>query len=619
MASYLQIEGLTKSVGDRILFRDVTFGLNEGDKIGIIAKNGTGKTTLLRCIAGTEDIDAGKITFRSDLRTGYLEQQPSLEETATVLDACLNPDMPGSAVIKEYELAVDSADQSRLEKAIARMDAAGAWDYEDRLKQLLTQLHITDLNQSVAQLSGGQRKRVAIARIILESPDLVILDEPTNHLDIETIEWLEAWLKRSRTTLLMVTHDRYFLDRVCNKIIEIDREQIFSYDGNYDYYIRKRSERIEAMAAELAKVKNTLRKEQEWMNRQPQARAGKAKYRIDAFYDLKERSKINLNEKNVNLDVKSSYIGSKIFEAEDVSKRFGERIILDKFTYTFARYEKLGIIGPNGAGKSTFIKMLQGLIAPDSGNWNVGETVRFGYYSQDGIQLDRNKKVIDAVTQRCEEITINGGQSYSPMQFLQRFLFTPADQQKYIHTLSGGELARLHLATVLMQSPNFLILDEPTNDLDIVTLGILEEYLMEFKGCVIIISHDRFFLDSIVDHLFVFEGNGVIKDFPGNYTEYRSYVKEHSEKNDENYNRSKNATEKPKTERKPKMTFNERKEFERLSTEIEQLNEEKNRLEELFNSGEIISDMDSKSRRYNELKDLLDEKEMRWLELSEKE
>lgn len=619
MASYLQIEELTKSVGDRVLFGDVTFGLNEGDKVGIIAKNGTGKTTLLRCIAGKEDIDSGKITFKGDLRVGYLEQQPQLDESMAVLDACLNPDMPGSTVIREYENSIESGDTQRIEKAIAEMDAAGAWDYEDRLKQLLTQLHITDINQRVSQLSGGQRKRVAIARIILEDPELVILDEPTNHLDIETIEWLEGWLKRSRTTLLMVTHDRYFLDRVCNKIIEIDREQIYSYNGNYDYYIRKRSERIEAMAAELTKVKNTLRKEQEWMNRQPQARAGKAKYRIDAFYDLKERSKVNLTEKNINLDVKSSYIGSKIFEAEGISKRFGDHIILDDFTYTFARYEKLGIIGPNGAGKSTFIKMLQGIIPPDSGNWNVGETVRFGYYNQDGIQLDHNKKVIDAVTERCEEITINGGHTYSPMQFLQRFLFTPADQQKYIHTLSGGELARLHLATVLMMSPNFLILDEPTNDLDIVTLGILEEYLMEFKGCVIVISHDRFFLDSIVDHLFVFEGNGVIKDFPGNYTEYRSYLKEQSETTNKNDSTPRTTTEKPKTERKQKMTYSERKEFEKLEKEIQMLSSEKATLEQLFNSGDVITDMDAKSRRYNELSTILDEKEMRWLELSEKE
>ena len=383
--------------------------------------------------------------------------------------------------------------------------------------------------------------------------------------------------------------------------------------------MRKRAERIEAMAAELAKVKNTLRKEQDWMNRQPQARAGKAKFRIDAFYDLKERSHVNLSEKNIDLDVKSSYIGSKIFEAEHVSKSFGDKVILDDFTYTFARYEKVGIIGENGVGKSTFIKMLQGLLQPDSGNWNVGETVRFGYYCQDGLQLDKNKRVIDAVTEHCEEVNINGGQSYSPMQFLQRFLFTPLDQQKYIHTLSGGELARLHLATVLMTSPNFLILDEPTNDLDIVTLGILEEYLSEFKGCAIIVSHDRFFLDSIVDHLFVFEGNGVIKDFPGSYSEYREYIKTVRQEAENTAKATKPQAEKNKTEQKARMTFKERKEFETLSQEIEQLNEEKSSLEQLFNSGEVIDDMDAKSRRYNELSELLDEKEMRWLELSEKE
>lgn len=619
MASFLQVENLTKSVGDRLLFGDVTFGLNEGDKVGLIAKNGTGKTTLLRCIAGQEDIDSGKITFRSGLRVGFLEQHPRLNEDLTVIDACLDPDMPSSAIIKNYEQAIANGDAGIIERAISDMDAANAWDYEDRLKQLLTQLKITDLYQQVSSLSGGQRKRVAIARLILEEPELVILDEPTNHLDIDTIEWLEGWLKRSRTTLLMVTHDRYFLDRVCNHIIEIDREQIFSYDGNYDYYLRKRAERIETMAAELAKVKNTLRKEQEWMNRQPQARAGKAKYRIDAFYDLKERSRVNLKEQNVNLDIKSSYIGSKIFEAEGISKKYGEHVILDDFNYVFARYEKLGIIGANGVGKSTFIKMLQGIVAPDSGNWNVGETVRFGYYSQDGVQLDRSKKVIDAVTERCEEVTINGGHSYSPMQFLQRFLFTPADQQKYIHTLSGGELARLHLATVLMMSPNFLILDEPTNDLDIVTLGILEDYLAEFKGCVIVVSHDRFFLDSIVDHMFVFEGNGVIKDFPGNYTEYRAYIKENADKAAVTEHQAKPTTEKVRNERKIKLTYSERKEFEALTVELEKLNAEKIELEQLFNSGEVISDMDAKSRRYSDLTAIIDEKEMRWLELSEKE
>lgn len=621
MASFLQVEDLTKSVGDRMLFADVTFGINEGDKVGIIAKNGTGKTTLLRCIAGKEDYDSGRITFRTGLRVGFLEQQPLLDDNLTVLDACLNDDMPSTSVIKEYENALKSNDPALIEKAMGAMDAAGAWSFEERLKQLLTQLGIDNLDIHVPKLSGGQRKRVALARIILEEPELIILDEPTNHLDIETIEWLEAWLKRSRVTLLMVTHDRYFLDRVCNNIIEIDREQIYAYDGNYDYYLRKRAERIEAMAVELAKVKNTLRREQEWMNRQPQARAGKAKYRIDAYYDLKERSRINLSEKNVNLDVNSSYIGSKIFEARGVSKRYGDRIILDDFTYTFARYEKVGIIGPNGVGKSTFIKMLQGIVEQDSGEWNVGDTVRFGYYSQDGLRLPRDKKVIDAVTDYCEEITVNDDRHYSPMQFLQRFLFTPADQQKYIHTLSGGELARLHLATVLMASPNFLILDEPTNDLDIVTLGILEEYLTEFKGCVIVVSHDRFFLDSIVDHLFVFEGNGIVKDFPGNYSDYREYRKQIETQSRQAIKPADqgHVNEKPRMERKVKMTFNERKEFDILTREIDELNAEKTELEKLFNSGTVIQDMDTKSCRYNEIKNILDEKEMRWLELSEKE
>ena len=418
----------------------------------------------------------------------------------------------------------------------------------------------------------------------------------------------------------MVTHDRYFLDRICNKIIEIDNQQIYSYDGNYDYYLRRRRERIEAMAAELAKVKNTLRREQEWMSRQPQARAGKAKYRIDSFYDLKERSRVNLKEDNIALDVKSSYIGSKIFEAVGISKRFGDKTILDDFTYTFARYEKLGIIGHNGAGKSTFIKLLQGLIPTDSGKWNVGETVKFGYYSQDGIAFDENKRVIDAITEIAEDVVINGDRHYSPMQFLQHFLFSPADQQKYIHTLSGGERCRLHLASVLMRSPNFLILDEPTNDLDIVTLGILEDYLCSFKGCVIVISHDRYFLDNIVDHLFVFEGNGQIKDYPGNYSDYRLWTIERTKfQANENAKATTTTNEKPRTDRPAKLTYKEKKELEQLTADLELLNAEKDSLDALFNSGSEIPDIIEKSARYNELKELIDEKEFRWLELSEKE
>ena len=593
MISYLQIENLTKSHGDRMIFADVTFGINQGDKIALIAKNGTGKTTLLRCLAGTESADSGKITPRSGLKTGILEQTPQLPDEMTVEDFVGN---------------------------------------DDKLRRLLTQMEVFVTPQLIGNLSGGQRKRLALAKVIASEPDLLILDEPTNHLDIPTIEWLENYLTRSKVTLLMVTHDRYFLDRVCDKIIEIDRTSLYVYEGNYANYLRRRRERIDGMSAELAKVKNTLRKEQEWMNRQPQARAGKAQYRIDAFHDLKKRSQIDLRERNVNLSVKSSYIGSKIFEASHVSKSFGDKCVLRDFNYIFSRYEKVGIVGRNGAGKSTFIKMLQGLVQPDSGHFDVGETVRFGYYSQEGINFDENKRVIDAITDLAEEIVVNDGVHYSPMQFLQHFLFTPVDQQKYISKLSGGERSRLHLASVLMRSPNFLILDEPTNDLDIVTLGILEEYLAEFKGCVIVISHDRFFLDSIADHLFVFEGDGVVKDFPGNYTEYRQWRDNRDREYKEARAAQANAAAKvPATEsdaprvsrggleRAPKLTFKERKEFESLTTEIAALTAEKAELEAIFNSGAEIPDIAEKSARYTEVSDLLDEKEMRWLELSEKE
>lgn len=619
MAVFLQVEDLTKSYGDRLLFDSISFGVNEGDKIGIIAKNGTGKSTLLKIIADKENVDDGKITFKNDLRVGYLEQMPEFNPDSTVLEACLNENGKIAQIISKYEQALINGDSEDINDLILQMDSAGAWDFEDKLKQLLSQLKIIDLNAKIKTLSGGQRKRVAIAHILLENPDLIILDEPTNHLDIDIIEWLENYLTRSRTTLLMVTHDRYFLDRVCNKIIEIDNKQIYTYEGNYDYYLRRRRERIEAMSAELAKIKNTLRKEQEWISRQPQARAGKAKFRIDSFHELKKRSQVDLTERNINLEVKSSYIGSKIFEAKNISKKFGDKIILDDFSYTFARYEKLGIIGNNGVGKSTFIKLLQGVISSDSGEWNVGETVRFGYYSQDGIIFDENKKVIDAITEIAEDVVINENIHYSPMQFLSRFLFSPADQQKYIYTLSGGERCRLHLASVLMRSPNFLILDEPTNDLDIVTLGILEEYLCDFNGCLIVISHDRYFLDNIVDHLFVLEGNGKIKDFPGNYSDYRKWRDESMLQNKETSTPKDKTTEKPRTERQPKMTFKERKEFELLTIEIEQLTTEKEELDILFNSGEEIHDIIEKSARYNDIKQLLDEKEMRWLELSEKE
>ena len=623
MANFLNIENLTKSYGDRLLFGDITFGVDEGDKIGIVARNGTGKSTLLSIIAGTESADSGTVVFRKGIRVAYLPQDPVFAEGATVISAALDNDDPVAAVVRRYSEALALGDAGRTQELTHEMDAAGAWDYEDRLRRLLTRLGLEDMSAPVSRLSGGQRKRLAIARTVMCEPDFLILDEPTNHLDISTIEWLENFLKRSRATLLMVTHDRYFLDRVCNRIIEMDNCSVFTVDGNYDKYLARRAERIEAMAAEHARVRNTLRREQEWMSRQPQARAGKAKFRIDNFYDLRERARSTVyRENNVKLDAVSSRVGSKIFEAENICKRFGDKVILDGFSYIFAPGEKLGIVGENGVGKSTFIKMLQGLLPADSGEWNVGETVRFGYYSQEGIALDTTKKVADAVTELAEDIDLGEGRRIAPMQYLQRFLFSPADQQKYIYTLSGGERCRLHLATVLMRQPNFLILDEPTNDLDIITLGILEEYLSEFKGCVIVVSHDRYFLDNIVDHLFVMEGNGVVRDFPGNYSDYRAYLDSVSQQQTAETRRDQAAgeTRRSTAERPARMSFKERKEFEALEAELEALNAEKAALEEFFASGETTDsdDFNRRSQRYAALGDIIDEKELRWLELSEK-
>ena len=623
MKSYLQIENLTKSFGDRLLFGDVTFGVFEGDKIGLIAKNGSGKTTLLRIIAGEEDYDSGAVVFRNDLKVAFLHQMPEFDLNLMVIDVCLSGNDAITETIKEYEDSLATGDAALMANAISRMDAVGGWDYEDRMKQVLTQLNITDFNQPVRELSGGQRKRLALAKAIISNPEFLILDEPTNHLDVEMIEWLEDYLKRSRMTLLMVTHDRYFLDRVCTKIIELDDKQIYSYDGNYDYYLSKREERINAQNAELAKVKNLLRTELEWMRRQPQARGTKAKYRIDAFYDLSERAKFKRVDSSVSLMVNSSYIGNKIFEARNVSKKFGDRVILDNFSYVFARYEKLGIIGDNGVGKSTFIKLLQGIEQVDSGSFDIGETVKFGYYSQEGIQFDENEKVIDAVRKIAEVVCFDERTRYTASQFLQLFLFSPSAQQDYIGKLSGGEKRRLYLATVLMHKPNFLILDEPTNDLDIVTLEILEDYLQKFKGCVIIVSHDRFFMDRTVDHLFVFEGNGRIKDFPGNYSEYREW-KSLQKEEDVAVKEKKSIQRKSQDDNRQKskrLTFNERKEFESLSVEIESLETEKKTLEAELSSGQIsdYEQVTEKSKRISEIIGLLDEKEMRWLELSEKE
>lgn len=623
MKSFLQVENLSKSFGDKVLFSDVTFGIYEGDKIGLIAKNGAGKTTLLRIVAGAEAYDSGEVTYRNGLRVAYLAQLPELDGQLPVADACMS--LGGEAVeaVREYEAATASGDSARLERAMQRMDASGGWTYEDRMRQVLTQLKISDLSQRVGELSGGQQKRVALAKVILDEPELLILDEPTNHLDIDMIEWLEDYLSRSRVALLMVTHDRYFLNKVCSKILEIDERKIYAYEGNYDYYLAKREERISAQNAELLRVKNLLRTELEWMRRQPQARGTKAKYRIDAFYALDAKSRERRNDSSVRLKGGASYIGSKIFEAIDVSKRYGDKVILRNFEYVFARYEKVGIVGGNGVGKSTFVKLLLGLEQPDSGRFDVGETVKFGYYSQEGIRFDEQEKVIDAVRKIAEVVVIDDKTRYTASQFLQFFLFPPAAQQNYIYKLSGGEKRRLYLATVLMKAPNFLILDEPTNDLDITTLGILEEYIAKFKGCVIVVSHDRFFLDRTVDHLFVFEGDGIVRDFPGSYSDYRSWRRERdAEKaNAEAEKKSSVANSwKPRREKSDKMTFKERKEFESLAGEIADLEKEKREIEIMLSSGNLgVDDLTQKSQRISEVLSLLDEKEMRWLELSEKQ
>lgn len=622
MANLLQVENLTKSFGVNSLFDDINFTINEGDKVGLIAKNGTGKSTLLSIIAGDDTPDDGKLIFKNDVTIGYLKQLPQFEPHLSVMDTCLIGDDDQSKAIRQYENALIEGNNEEMTKAIQAMDLASAWDYEERFKQILSQLKIDDFKQRISELSGGQIKRVALAKILISNPQFLILDEPTNHLDIDMIEWLEAYLTRSRMTILMVTHDRYFLDKICTKILELDQKSIYGYDGNYNYYLEKRAERIDAQNAAVEKARNLLRTEIEWMRRQPQARAHKAQYRIDAFYDLKERAQSRNEKGDVELNVKAGYIGKKIFVAHHVSKSFDGKVILNDFNYIFSRYEKLGIVGDNGVGKSTFIKLLLDRIQPDSGNFEIGETVKFGYYSQEGIHFDEGKKVIDAIRDVAEHIYFDEKHHYSASQFLQLFLFSPTDQQKLIEKLSGGEKRRLYLAMVLMSKPNFLILDEPTNDLDIQTLEILEDYLSKFSGCLIVISHDRFFMDRCVDHIFVFMGDGVIKDFPGNYSEYRAWKEAHE--------KEEATAQKQKAESKPvkprsnnrdnsqKLTFKEKREFEELTESIERLTKEKEELFNLFNSGEQIDDVATKASRFEEVKDLLDEMELRWLELSEK-
>lgn len=618
MTPYLQVENLTKSFGDLVLFNGISFGIAEGQRIGLIAKNGLGKTTLLNILAGKEGYDEGKITFRRDLRVGYLEQSPKYPEELTVLEACFYHGNSTVELIKEYERCMETPGNPGMDELLVRMEHEKAWDYERRAKQILSQLKIRDFSQKIGHLSGGQLKRVALANILITEPDLLILDEPTNHLDLDMTEWLEEYLNRGSLSLLMVTHDRYFLDRVCSEIIEIDNRQLYSYKGNYSYYLEKRQERIEATNAEIARANNLYRTELEWMRRMPQARGHKARYREEAFYELEKVAKQRTYDANVKLDVKASYIGSKIFEADHLCKRFGDLKILDDFSYIFARYEKMGIVGNNGTGKSTFIKILMGLEKPDSGTLDIGETVRFGYYSQEGLQFNEQMKVIDVITDIAEVIELGNGKRLTASQFLQHFLFTPETQHSYVYKLSGGERRRLYLCTVLMRNPNFLVLDEPTNDLDIVTLQVLEEYLQNFKGCVIVVSHDRYFMDKVVDHLLVFKGQGDIRDFPGNYSDYRDWKLAKAEHEKEAAKPKEEKTQRVRLNDKRRMTFKERKEFEQLEKEIAALEEEKKQIEEALCSGTLsVDELTEKSKRLPLLNDELDEKTMRWLELSE--
>ena len=586
---YLDVQHLTKSFGAHVLFEDISFSVAEGQKIGLVAQNGTGKSTLLSIITGAQGYDSGDIIFRRDLRVGYLEQTPKFNPEDTVLDACFN----------------HAGDDEKILKA----------------KQILTQLKLGDLGQTMGTLSGGQQRRVALANVLITEPDMLVLDEPTNHLDLEMIEWLEGFLSRGNKTLLMVTHDRFFLDRVCSVILELDNKTIYTYRGNYSYYLEKRQERIDNLRAETARANNLYRKELDWMRRMPQARGHKARYREDAFYELEKIARRRIEERQVRLKSRNVYIGSKIFECQYISKQFGhDKVILKDFYYNFARYEKMGIVGNNGTGKSTFIKMLLGLEKPDGGRFDIGSTVKFGYFSQEGLKFDEQKKVIDVITDIAEYIDMGGGKHLSASQFLQYFLFTPEQQHNYVYKLSGGEKRKLYLCTVLMRNPNFLVLDEPTNDLDIQTLQIFEEYLADFPGCVIIVSHDRYFMDKVVDHLLVFKGNGEVQDFPGNYTQYREWrsLKSKDEEKDNNTAQKAATVREKRHSDKRRMTYKERQEYAKLEQEIAQLEAERKLLEEQLCSGTLsVDELTEKSKRLPVLKEELDEKEMRWLELSE--
>ncbi len=623
MRPYLQAENLSKRWGELMLFENISFTIFEGQKVALIAKNGTGKSTLLGLLAGKDTPDSGTITITNNIKIGYFEQVPQLNPEHSVLEEIFSSDNEKIKTVKEFELAIAHNKQEEITAISAKMDTLNAWDIEVEIKQILTQLKLEDLEQKVENLSGGQQKRLSLAKILIDKPDLLMLDEPTNHLDMEMIEWLEAYLEKTKSTLLMVTHDRYFLDRVCNEIIEMADNQIYRYLGNYSYFLEKRDERIEMQNATVAKAQNQLRTEIEWMRRMPKARSHKAKYRIDSFHNLKEKASQSTQNNTVELNVKSSRLGKKIVELEEISKSYPGVTLIKNFTYKFSRFEKIGIVGNNGTGKSTFLNLLTGNIQPDAGKMEIGQTVKFGYYRQQGISFDPKERVIDAVNKIAEYIHFEDGSKMSSSQMLTHFLFPPDTQYNYIEKLSGGEQRRLYLCTVLMQNPNFLILDEPTNDLDIITLNVLEDYLKAFAGCVIVVSHDRFFMDKIVDHLFVFEGDGIISDFPGNYTVYRNKALEEKEESEAKNKASKTPQEKTasiekNTGEKKKLSFKEKREFEQLEGEIATLEERKKNLEELLNSGKLPHDeLYSKSEELGEIKAILDEKEFRWLELSE--
>lgn len=626
MISYLQVEDLSKRYGEKILFENISFGIGKGQKVALIAPNGTGKTSLLNIIANKDSSETGSVIFRNDLKLGFLEQQPQINENNSIIDELFTADSEELNTIRQYEHMMENNIQEGLDEVLAKMDSLKAWDYEAKIKQILSTLKIPDLNQKISTLSGGQRKRVGLAKVIISEPDILILDEPTNHLDLEMIEWLEGFLFKTKSTLLMVTHDRYFLDRVCDHIIEIDDNQIYNYNGNYSYYLRKREERIANKTAEISRAQNLMRTETEWMRRMPQARGTKAKYRVDAYSDLKKVANQRIKDDKVQLDIKGSRLGNKILEIEGLSKSFGDLNVLDNFTYKFTRGEKIGIIGKNGVGKSSFLNLITGSLEADSGTIELGETVVYGYYRQDDYDIDESKRMIDVIKDIAETITLGNGTVLSASKFLEYFLFPDKQQYSYVSNLSGGERRRLYLMTVLMKNPNFLILDEPTNDLDIVTLNVLEEYLKAFSGCVLIVTHDRFFMDKLVDHLFVFEGEGKIRDFHAPYTIYREVQKEEERRLKEAESVAKKAAiskeiSKPKIENdKPKkLSYKEKTEFDNLEKDMDKLNAEKEEIEAALNTGSLIGDeLVEKAKRIAEIIDLLDEKEMRWLELSER-